>query len=210
MRRKLIPSLLLLAAVASPAAAQERGGLGLSPEALAAGGPRGLARPLPLTFPGFTAADLQAMPTPAERRQRHQNMVAKVRGDGGFLEGFSFGQPRAASRQPPPPPVEPIFAPIFLDQRTEVLNLFDIQDNSTIVNRFEAPVAVTVGDGNVVQQQGAGGGNGPVAQQQVATVGGRTVRGPNVVSGGGASNLITPDGKIVQHAASRRAAQPRP
>lgn len=65
MRRALIPSLLLLAAVALPAAAQESGGLGISPEALSSGGPRGLARPLPFTFPSFTAADMQAMPTAA-------------------------------------------------------------------------------------------------------------------------------------------------
>lgn len=198
MRRALLPGPLLLALAASlpppPAAAQESGGLNLSPEALAVGGPRGLARPLPFTFPGFTAGDLQATPTPAERRQRHQEMVARLRGDGGFLEGFSFGQPRAASRQPPPPPPpEPIFAPIFLDQRTKV------------VNRFEAPVAVTVGNNNVVQQQGASGGNGPTAQQQVATVSGRgSRRGQRGEGGGtggggvGAVNLVTTDGNIVQ------------
>ena len=184
MRRFLIPGLLLLASTL-PAVAQDSGGLGLSPEALAVGGPRGLARPMRVTFPGFTAADLQAMPTPAERRQRHQAMIARVRGDGGFLDGFSFGQPNATSRQRPPPPVEPVFAPIFVDQRTKV------------VNRFEAPVAVTVGDNNVVQQQG-NGGSGATAQQQVATVGGTTLRGGT--RGGGATNMVMPDGSIVQAA----------
>jgi hypothetical protein len=184
MRRALIPGLLLLAAAALPAAAQESGGLNLSQEALAVGGPRGLARPLRMTFPGFTASDLQTTPTPAERRLRHQDMIARVRGDGGFLEGFAFGQPRAASRRPPPPPVDPIFAPIFIDQRTKVVNTFD------------GPVAVTVGNNNIVQQQGAKGGDGPTAQQQVATVGGRSQGGPR--SGGGATNLVTADGNIVQ------------
>ena len=184
MRRFLIPGLLLLASTL-PAVAQDSGGLGLSPEALAVGGPRGLARPMRVTFPGFTAADLQAMPTPAERRQRHQEMIARVRGDGGFLDGFSFGQPNAASRRRPPPPVEPVFAPIFVDQRTKV------------VNRFEAPVAVTVGDNNVVQQQG-NGGSGATAQQQVATVGGTTSRGST--RGGGATNVVMSDGSIVQAA----------
>lgn len=192
MRRLLIPGLLLLTAAAFPAAAQESGGLGLSPEALAVGGPRGLARPLRITFPNIGAADLQAMPTPAERRQRHQELIARVRGDGGFLDGFSLGQPRAASRQPPPPPVEPVLVPVFIDQRTKV------------VNRFDAPVAVTVGSNNLVQQQGGATGSGPTAQQQVATVGGQGRRGPRGTRGGGATNLVTADGNIVQSAPGGR------
>ena len=189
MRRLLIPGLLLLA-TALPAAAQESGGLSITPQALAAGGPRGLARPLPFTFPGITASDLQATPTPAERRLRHQDMIARLRGDGGFLEGFSFGQPRAASRQRPVPAPEPDFVPVIIDQRTKV------------VNRFEAPVAITNGNNNVVQQQGASG-SGPTAQQQVATVSGRSRRrsggeGAGGTSGGGAVNMVTADGNIVQ------------
>lgn len=179
----LLPALAVLAATALPAAAQDSGGLSLSPEALAVGGPRGLARPLPFTFPGVTAGDLQAGPTPAERRQQHQGMIAKLRGDGGFLDGFAFGQPRAASRQPPP---EPAF-PVIVDQRTK------------IVNRFEAPVAVTNGSNNVVQLQG-NGGEGATAQQQVATVGGRAVRN----GGGGAVNVVNDDGTIVQSAPGGR------
>ena len=81
--------------------------------------------------------------------------------------------------------MEPVFAPIFVDQRTKV------------VNRFEAPVAVTVGDNNVVQQQG-NGGSGATAQQQVATVRGTTSRGST--RGGGASNVVMSDGSIVQAA----------
>ena len=177
MSRILIAGLLLIA-TALPAAAQDSGGLGLSPEALAAGGPRGLARPLRFTFPSIGAADLQATPTPAERSQRHRELVARTRGDGGFLDGFALGQPRAASRQLPPP--EPVLAPVFIDQRTR------------IVNRFEAPVAMTIGDNNVVQQQGGASGGGPTAQQQVANVGRRGGRG------GGAPNLVAPGGNIVQ------------
>ena len=219
MRRALIPSLLLLAAVALPAAAQESGGLGISPEALADGGPRGLARPLPFTFPSFTAADMQSMPTAAERRQRNQSMIARVRGDGGFLDGFTRGRPNAASRQRPLPAPEPVFSPVFVDastfvdattfvdQRTKVVNRFNIRERTEVVNRFEAPVAVTVGNGNVVQQQGARGpGAGPVAQQQVATIGGRTVGGPGggvAGAGAGATNLITSDGNIIQSAGRR-------
>ena len=207
MRRLLIPALALLAAGAAtlPALAQDSGGLELSPEALAVGGPRGLARPLRITFPSIGAADLQATPTPAERRQRHQALIARTRGDGGFLDGFALGQPRAASRQPPPPPVEPAFVPIFIDQRTKV------------VNRFEAPVAVTVGNNNLVQQQGGGSGSGPTALQQVATVGGQATSGPGGgngrrrgTEGGGATNIVTSDGSIVQASpgAGRRGSPP--
>ncbi len=191
MRRSLIPGLLLLAAAAMPVAAQEAGGLSLSPEALAVGGPRGLARPMRMTLPGFTASDLQVTPTPGEHRLRHRQNIARLRGDGGFIDGFAFGQPLAASRQPPPPPVEP-FVPVIIDQRTRIVN-----------NTFEGPVAVTVGDNNLVQQQSASGSGGPVAQQQVATVGeggrrrGGRARGTN---GGGAVNVITPGGNIVQSA----------
>lgn len=194
MRRALMSGLVLLAAAGS-AAAQESGGLSLSTEALAAGGPRGLARPLPFTVPGFTAGDLQITPTPAERRSRHQDMIARLRGDGGFLDGFAFGQPLAASRQPPPPPPDPVVIPVF--QRTR------------IVNQFQAPVAVTVGDNNLVQQQGASGNGGPTAQQQVATVGGRIQRGPGSGAAGGATNLVTADGNIVQRAPSAASAHPR-
>ncbi|NOG71795.1 hypothetical protein [Roseicella sp. DB1501] len=185
--RSLRPALVLLALALTapvPAPAQDSGGLSLSSQALASGGPRGLARPLPFTFPGITASDLQVTPTPAERRLRHQEMIARLRGDGGYLEGFAFGQPKAASRQPPPPPApDPVFTQIILDQRTRV------------VNRFEAPVAVTNGSNNLVQLQGAGAAGGPTAQQQVATVGGRTRR-----NGGGAVNVVDGNGNIVQSA----------
>ncbi len=78
MRRALIPSLFLVATVTMPVAAQESGGLGLSSEALSNGGPRGLARPLPFTFPGITAADLQAMPTAAGVRHGSMRQPAAV------------------------------------------------------------------------------------------------------------------------------------
>lgn len=180
MRRALIPALLLMAAL--PAAAQDAGGLSLSPEALAVGGPRGLARPLPFTLPSIGAADVQAGSTPDQRRARSRDMIGRLRGDGGFLDGFSFGQPRAASRQPPPPPAEP-FVPVIIDQRTRIVN-----------NLFEGPVAITNGDNNIVQQQGPARGAGPSAQQQVVTVGGAATRG------GGATNVVTPGGNVVQAA----------
>ena len=187
MRRFLIPGLMMLA-IALPAVAQDSGGLGLSPEALAAGGPRGLARPMRITFPSIGAADLQATPTAEERRQRHQSMIGRLRGDGGFLDGFSFGQPRAASRQPPPPPVEPVLVPVIIDQRTRIVNRYEDQ-RSRVVNRFEAPV--TIGDNNVVLQQNGGSGRGSVAQQQVVTIGGAAPgSATNVVSGGSGGQQV--------------------
>jgi hypothetical protein len=199
MRRFLLPGVLLAALQLQPAAAQDMGGVNLLPEALAAGGPHGLARPMRTTFAGIGAADIQGlnMPSAAERRQLHQQMIARVRGDGGFLDGFGLGQPLAASRQAPipvdPAPVpiiEQIFAPTFNRNRT------------VIRNSFEAPVAVTVGHGNVVQQQGPQSG-GTNAQQQVANIGGSARRS------GGASNVIAPDGSIAQQAPGAGAGAPR-
>jgi hypothetical protein len=197
MRRFFLSGFFLAAASVLPAAAQDRGGVGLLPEALAVGGPRGLARPLLSAFPSVGASDLQslAMPTAAERSQRHQNMIARLRGDGGFLDGFSFGQPLAASRQrpipvpgDPPPFVEQIFAPTFNRTVNRTFNR-----NRTIVrNNFEAPVAVTVGNNNLVQQQGASSG-GTNAQQQVANIGGRGRQ-----RGGGATNIAMPSGPAAQ------------
>jgi hypothetical protein len=48
---------------------------------------------------------LQGTVPAAERSARHRNVVARVRGDGGFLDGFAFGQPVALSRAPVGPPL---------------------------------------------------------------------------------------------------------
>ena len=116
-----------------------------------------------VTFPSIRAADLQAMSTAEERRQRHQGMVGRLRGDGGFLDGFSFGQPRAASRQPPPPPVEPVLVPVIIDQRTRIVDRYEDQ-RTRVVNRFEA--TVTIGDHNVVLLQKGGSGGGAAARRR--------------------------------------------
>jgi hypothetical protein len=128
------------------------------------------------------------MPDAAQRRQQHQDLIARVRGDGGFLDGFSQGQPLATSRQRPlpgpvpvladPPIVEQIFAPTI--------------NRTTVRNRFEAPVAITTGDNNLVLQQGSQSG-GTNAQQQVVNIGGNA-------RPGGASNVVTPSGTVLQQA----------
>jgi hypothetical protein len=61
-----------------------------------------------------------------------------------------------------------------------------------IIINNQGPLAVTNGNGNVVQQQTAVG-SGPIAQQQVAGT------GP-----GGALNLVTGSGNIVQRAPATR------
>jgi hypothetical protein len=174
------------------AVAQDAGGLRLAPGGGA--GPVGLARALPFTpMPFVTARDIQAQAMPADRSAKHQQMIAGLRGDAGFLGGFSFGTPRAASRQP----VQVAQDEGFFDEGTG----FGFESGSgshggrrgarPIIINNQGPLAVTVGNGNLVQQQSATG-PGPIAQQQVATTGG--------ASGGGALNLVTGGGNIVQRA----------
>src|ERR1700733_7016229 len=94
-------SVLTLAAFSVPAMAQDSGGLRLAPGIN--GGPVGLARPLPYPRPPFvTAHDLQNGMTAADHQAADQNAITQLRGDPGFLSGFAFGTPLAASRQPLP------------------------------------------------------------------------------------------------------------
>jgi hypothetical protein len=103
-------------------------------------------------------------------------MITRLRGDPGYLSGFSGGMPLAPSRQPPPP--DPGF--------------FDFPAGQPVVIN-QGPVAIAVGDGNVIQQQTASG-PGPIAQQQVANLpGGKTISG-------GAVNVVTGNGNIIQQA----------
>jgi hypothetical protein len=163
-----------LLALALPASAQESGGLRIAPEAK--GGPVGLARPLPEVRTLITAADLQGGMTSADRQALHQDMISRLRGDPGFLAGFSFGQPLAPSRQ----------AQSF-DGGGSFASGHRHHSRPIVINN-QGPLAVTVGNGNVVQQQSAIG-SGPIAQQQVAG------SGP-----GGALNLVTGGGNIIQRA----------
>jgi hypothetical protein len=173
-------AVLLLTVAALPAAAQDRGGIGLAPGLQ--GGPRGLARPLLFTRPPLlTARDLQAGPTSADRQAQHQAMITRVRGDAGLLGGFAFGTPAAAGRQ-------------GMRGGDGGSGGRGHGRPGPIVINNTGPLAVTVGNDNLVQQQSANG-PGPIAQQQVATLGGQ-VRGAN----GGALNLVGGSGTIVQRA----------
>jgi hypothetical protein len=169
---------LAMPTFAGPAMAQDTGGVALAPGSK--GGPVGLARPLPFTRPPLlTAREAQGGLTPADHQAVDQNAITNLRGDPGFLAGFSQGTPLAPSRQAPPP-----LDPGFRQHHPH--------GPSPIIINNQGPLAVTVGNGNVVQQQSANG-SGPIAQQQVATT-------PAAGSSGGATNLVTGSGNIVQRA----------
>jgi hypothetical protein len=177
--RTVLPILAVLATTA-PTMAQDAGGLPLAPGSK--GGPVGLARPLrSAPTPFLTARDLQGGMTAADHQAQNQAMISRLRGDGGLMAGFSFGAPLAASGQ----------AQILPDEAGFGFRRRHGHGDGPIIINNQGPVAVTAGNGNVVQQQSASG-SGPIAQQQVATT-------PTVGSGGGgATNLVTPEGNIVQ------------
>jgi hypothetical protein len=175
--RALLPSLAVLL-LGAPAMAQDAGGVSLAPGI--GKGPVGLARPLLSAPPPFlTARDLQNGMTPADHQAQNQNMITRLRGDAGYLAGFSFGTPRAQSRQVPVAGEDGGFG-FGGDGRRH-------RRPPVIINN-EGPLQVINGTGNVVQQQYASG-PGPIAQQQVSTTG---------AAGGGALNVVTGSGNIVQ------------
>jgi hypothetical protein len=185
IKQALLPVLALMA-LSVPAMAQDAGGVRLAPGIN--GGPVGLARPLPFTFPPFVSAhDMQNGLTPADHKAQNQNMITRLRGDPGFLAGFSLGTPLAPSRQ-----VQETQS--FGDDGGFGFRRHHHGNGpGPIIINNQGPLAITTGNGNVVQQQAANG-SGPIAQQQVATV-------PTGGSrGGGALNLVTGGGNIIQRA----------
>jgi hypothetical protein len=185
MKSRPLGPLLAILTFGGPAMAQESGGVALAPGIN--GGPVGLARPLPYTRPPLlTARDLQGSVTPADRQAKHQDMIGHLRGDPGYLSGFSGGIPLAASRQ----------LTQGLPDDAGYRRRHRPGAAPIIINN-EGPLAVTVGNGNVVQQQSATG-SGPIAQQQVSTA-------ANAGShGGGATNLVSGSGNIIQRAPGGR------
>lgn len=182
MLRKMT-AVLALITWAAPALAQESGGLRLAPGIN--GGPVGLARQLPFVAPPFISAhDMQNGMTAATHQAQNQAMISRLRGDPGFLSGFSLGTPLAASRQTP-------VAATNDGGYWQRHGHHQGGGSGPVIINNEGPLAVTVGNGNVVQQQSANG-SGPIAQQQVATA-------PTSRSGG-AVNLVTGSGNIIQRA----------
>ena len=96
IKQALLPILAVMA-LSVPAMAQDSGGVSLAPGVH--GGPKGLARLLPFVpQPFVTAHDLQNGMTAADHQAANQNAITQLRGDPGFLSGFSMGTPLAASR----------------------------------------------------------------------------------------------------------------
>ena len=182
MVRSIIIASLGLLSLAAPGMAQEAGGLGLDPGIK--DGPHGLARPLQFTrTPHLTAHDIQGGMTAADHQAQDQAMISRLRGDPGYLAGFSFGTPLAPSRQAQTLPYD---AGYWYRHNHG-------HGQGRIVINNDGPLAVTVGNGNVVQQQSATGA-GPTAQQQVATT---SAMGS---LGAGALNLVSGSGNIKQRA----------
>jgi hypothetical protein len=181
MLRSVMFSGLAALSLAAPALAQESGGLGLDPHI--GDGPHGLARPLQFTrTPLLTAHDVQNGMTASDHQAQDQAMITRLRGDPGFLAGFSSGTPLAASRQPPLP----------YDAGYWYRHSHGHGQGPIVINN-QGPLALTVGNGNVVQQQSATG-TGPIALQQVATTPATASRNT------GALNLVSGTGNIIQRA----------
>ncbi|OYD84625.1 hypothetical protein [Azospirillum brasilense] len=165
----LLSGLAALALLGGTAAAQDAGGFSVNPQLGAAVGmSMGMGMGMPPLLPRqpvFVNAAQRGAPPGAtvtnpnvSRQAKHQQAIAKIRGDAGFLGGFNKGQALAASRQPPPEPIVPSFT--FIDA-------------PFIVNNFDSSLALSFGDSNVTEQfivQGADGsaGGGGVAVGGVA------------------------------------------
>jgi len=163
----LLSGLAALALLGGTAAAQDAGGFSVNPQLGAAVGmSMGMGMGMPPLLPRqpvFVNATRRGAPPGAtvtnpnvSRQATHQQAIAKIRGDAGFLGGFNKGQALAASRQPPPEPILPNFT--FIDA-------------PFIVNNFDSSLALSFGDSNVTEQyviQGADGSAGGGGAEQAA------------------------------------------
>ncbi|CAO3433833.1 hypothetical protein [Azospirillum doebereinerae] len=139
-RARLLHGIAVLLLSASGAAAQDSGGIGFGPGGVSAAN---LAQAFaqPARQPVFVNAARRGAPpgmrvtNPAQsRKEVHQQLIAKTRGDAGFLAGFHQGQPLAASRQPPPefqPSITFIDAPFIVNNINSALNIAIGEGNST-------------------------------------------------------------------------------
>ncbi|MBP2302105.1 hypothetical protein [Azospirillum picis] len=162
-RRLLLATGAALLLTAGTAAAQVSGGIGFPsgpiPGAAMAQALSQVPR-LPVSVaPNRRGAPPGAMVTnpSASRSSVHQQSITRIRGDAGFLAGFSKGQPLAPSRQ----------APVPADPALTLI------EAPFIVNNFNSALNFAFGDGNLSQQQlgdGSGaapaGPSGPAPQPQ--------------------------------------------
>lgn len=166
-RTSLLHGVALLLLSAGPVLAQEAGGIGFPASGIASAN---LAQAFaqPARQPVYASATRRGAPPGAmvtnpgkSRKELHQQMIAKVRGDAGFLAGFQQGQPLAASRNPPPlaqPSLTFIDAPFIVNNVNSALNIAFGEGNST------GQDVATNNGGAVLAGEGAGGeGSGGVA-----------------------------------------------
>ncbi|HYH17245.1 MAG TPA: hypothetical protein VD995_01390 [Azospirillum sp.] len=152
--RPLFTAATLVLLSAGGAAAQDAGGIGFPTGVSAANVAQAFAQPP--RMPVFTAPRRITPPGAmvtnpgVSRKQVHQQQIAKIRGDAGFLAGFNKGQPLAASRQPPPEFAVPSFT---------------IIEAPFIFNNFNGTMDLDLGAG------GQQGGGQPGGQPDAATGG---------------------------------------
>ncbi|NUB10913.1 hypothetical protein FW320_32840 [Azospirillum sp. Vi22] len=196
----LLSGLAALALLGGTAAAQDAGGFSVNPQLGAAVGmSMGMGMGMPPLLPRqpvFVNATRRGAPPGAtvtnpnvSRQATHQQAIAKIRGDAGFLGGFNKGQALAASRQPPPEPIVPNFT--FIDA-------------PFIVNNFDSSLALSFGDSNVTEQYVIQGGDGSAGGGVAGVAGGNVSEQAAVPTSSG--QTVSP----VQAAAPVQASPPAP
>ena len=139
-RTSLLHGVAVLLLSAGTAMAQDAGGIGFAAGGVSAAN---LAQAFaqPPRQPVFASGTRRGAPAGAmvtnpgqSRTGAHQQLIAKIRGDAGFLAGFQKGQPLAASRNPPPeiqPNLTFIDAPFIVNNINSALNIALGEGNST-------------------------------------------------------------------------------
>lgn len=172
--------------------AQDMGGLLLAQQGYGSG--------YALTTPRSGAQQMQSLLGATDRSATHQAMIGRIRGDAGFLGGFTFGTPNSASGQERQARATPGWSDASWAGATDSFPTYATATRASrrtvIINQFDGPVAI--GNGNVVQQQNAAG-NGPIAQQQVSSMAAGASSATN-----GARNVVMGNGQIVQRVPSVR------
>lgn len=171
---------LLLALGSGSAAAQQAGGLVVGGVGM---GPGGLQPEVSAAAPlRQTPTDIRSV-NPARRHSAsNQTAIARIRGDAGYLAGFSKGQPLAISRQPPPEFAMPDF------------NTFI--DAPFIINNFGNAVTIDAGGGE--GGEGGDGSGAPTINTQDSTVAINTGPGKIEQNTTSAVNIAAGTGNVAQ------------
>jgi hypothetical protein len=163
---------IAIALWSTAAAAQQVGGMPVAGPGM---GPLPL-QPEPIMAGALhqTPADVKSANPARMREARHQQSIAAIRGDAGYLGGFFHGQPLAPSRQPPPDFAMPDFVTII--DAPFIQNNFGspvsvATDGPATINAEHSPVAVNAGPGKQEQRVDSAvniaTGTGNTAKQQV-------------------------------------------